>query len=73
MPGEQHVKFMLRIPRAMRERIAGEAEANGRSLNAEITARLGKSLDDDRRLDHLAALLDRIEATVRLVEGRPGE
>ena len=49
MPGEQHVKFMLRIPRAMRERIAGEAEANGRSLNAEITARLGKSLDGDRR------------------------
>jgi hypothetical protein len=72
MPGEQHVKFMLRIPRAMRERIAGEAEANGRSLNAEITARLGTSLDGDRRIDDLAALLDRIEATVRFVEGRTG-
>ena len=26
MPGEHHVKFMLRIPHAMRERIASEAE-----------------------------------------------
>lgn len=72
MPGEQHVKFMLRIPRAMRERIVGEAKAKGRSLNAEITARLGKSLDDDRRLGDLIARIDRIEARVRHLFDEPG-
>jgi hypothetical protein len=72
MPGEHHVKFMLRIPNAMRERIATEAEANGRSLNAEIAARLAKSLDDDQRLDNLAALIERIETTIRRVEKHVG-
>ena len=72
MPGEHHVKFMLRIPHAMRERMATKAEANGRSLNAEITARLAKSLDDDKRLDNLAALIERIETTIRRVEEHVG-
>jgi hypothetical protein len=33
-------KFMLRLPDGMRERIKTEAEANRRSMNAEIVARL---------------------------------
>ena len=73
MPGEHHVKFMLRIPHGMRERIATEAEANGRSLNAEISARLAKSLNDDQRLHHLTALIERIQMTLRRLEEHIGE
>jgi hypothetical protein len=36
-------KFMLRLPDGVRDRIAGEAEKNKRSMNAEIVARLEKS------------------------------
>jgi hypothetical protein len=37
-------KFMLRLPDGMRERIAEVAKANGRSMNAEIVARIEASL-----------------------------
>ncbi|PPA77677.1 hypothetical protein C4E15_06630 [Achromobacter spanius] len=33
-------KFMLRLPDGMRDQIARDAKANGRSMNAEIVARL---------------------------------
>lgn len=33
-------KFMLRLPDGMRDQIAKDAKANGRSMNAEIIARL---------------------------------
>lgn len=36
-------KFMLRLPDGMRPRIAAVAKANGRSMNAEIVARLESS------------------------------
>lgn len=36
-------KFMLRLPDGMRERIKDAAEANSRSMNAEIVARLDSS------------------------------
>lgn len=38
-------KFALRLPDGMRERIKAEAEANNRSMNAEIVSRLQDSLD----------------------------
>lgn len=38
--GRESDKFMLRLPDGMRERIKAEAEANNRSMNAEIVARL---------------------------------
>jgi hypothetical protein len=40
-------KFMIRLPGGMRSRIAEEAKANGRSMNAEIVARLQGSLDPE--------------------------
>lgn len=46
--GENRTKpdgFMLRMPNGMRERIKENAEANNRSMNAEIVERLGWSLD----------------------------
>lgn len=33
-------KFMLRLPKGMRERIKSAADANGRSMNSEIVAAL---------------------------------
>lgn len=42
--GRDSDKFMLRFPDGMRDRIAEEAKANGRSMNAEIVARLAASL-----------------------------
>jgi hypothetical protein len=38
--GRDSDKFMLRLPDGMRKRIKAEAEANRRSMNAEIVARL---------------------------------
>jgi hypothetical protein len=38
--GRDSDKFMLRFPDGMRDRIAEAAKANGRSMNAEIIARL---------------------------------
>lgn len=39
-PSDKQDKFMLRLPDGMRDRIAQEAAANSRSMNAEIVARL---------------------------------
>lgn len=38
--GRESDKFMLRLPDGMRDRIKAAAEANGRSMNAEIVATL---------------------------------
>ncbi|MGL5450968.1 MAG: Arc family DNA-binding protein [Aeromonas sp.] len=38
-------KFVLRLPDGMREKIAEQAKANGRSMNAEIVYHLQKAMD----------------------------
>lgn len=38
-------QFMVRLPKGMRARIADAAEASGRSMNAEVVARLAQTLD----------------------------
>lgn len=40
-------KFMLRLPDGMRSTIASKAKTSGRSMNAEIVARLEQSLEAD--------------------------
>ncbi len=45
--GRDSDKFMLRFPDGMRERIKLAADANGRSMNAEINARLEASFEVD--------------------------
>lgn len=45
--GRDSDKFMLRLPDGMRNRLKSEAAENNRSLNAEIVARLERSLSDD--------------------------
>lgn len=43
--GRDSDKFMLRLPVGMRDRLKAEAEANKRSMNAEIVARLETTFD----------------------------
>lgn len=42
-PSRNLAKFVVRLPEGMRDRIAKAAEANGRSMNAEIVKRLEDS------------------------------
>lgn len=49
-PSERQQRFIVRMPDGMRERIKIAAERNGRSMNAEIVARLDESFLDAVRL-----------------------
>lgn len=55
-------KFMLRMPEGMRDRIAREAKTNGRSMNAELIARIEKTLEDDTALVKLTGRVEELEA-----------
>lgn len=44
-------KFMLRLPDGLRDQIAELAKANGRSMNAEIVARLKFAIEFDAAVD----------------------
>ena len=50
-PSDTADKFMLRLPDGMRDQIAELAKANGRSMNAEIIARIEFSLQFDAAVD----------------------
>ncbi|MCU0904868.1 MAG: Arc family DNA-binding protein [Tabrizicola sp.] len=50
-PSQSQDKFILRLPDGMRDHIRIAAEANNRSMNAEIIARLSASLRTDLRQD----------------------
>ncbi|MEH3117099.1 MAG: Arc family DNA-binding protein [Methylorubrum populi] len=51
-PAREQDKFVLRLPDGMRDRLKAEAEANGRSMNAEIIARLQVSLSTQHYFDY---------------------
>lgn len=44
--GRESDKFMLRLPDGVRERIAEAAKANNRTMNAELVARILKTLEE---------------------------
>lgn len=46
-PAREQDKFVLRLPDGMRDRLKAEAEANKRSMNAEILARLVASFEQN--------------------------
>jgi Arc-like DNA binding domain len=48
MSGEDPYRFLLRMPQALREPLRDAAETQGRSLNAEIVARLEASVAEQR-------------------------
>lgn len=54
-PSELKDRFILRLPEGMRDRIAEEAKAHSRSMNAEFVARLQASFDPAPSVDGAAA------------------
>jgi hypothetical protein len=65
-------QFVIRFPEGMRDRIASLAAANGRSMNAELIDRIGKSMvdsDDIKNLENtVGKLWDRIELIKEILE-----
>lgn len=50
-------KFMLRLPDGMRDRIRAAAEANGRSMNAEIVYTLEHAYPGNTEIDEIASAI----------------
>jgi len=55
-------KYVVRFPDGMRDRIAESAKANNRSMNAEIVARLERSLTENTSFEppHVIRLLEEL-------------
>jgi len=74
--GRQSFQQMLRLPDELKDRIKAAAEANNRSMNAEIVARLEGRIEQDEegqsiRISLPRKLLDRIVHQAELVEEDP--
>ncbi|TWD58111.1 Arc-like DNA binding dprotein [Agrobacterium vitis] len=70
-PSDKQDQYIVRFPDGMRDQLKNEAAANGRSMNAEIVARLGWSLEgnlSDLSAEGFGALIKRLEATVETAE-----
>lgn len=57
-PSDLADKMMMRLPPGMREKIAEAAKDSGRSMNAEVVARLEQSFEND---DASAAQAEKVE------------
>lgn len=67
-------KTALRLPKPLHERILAAAEINGRSMNAEIVARLQETFDMDAESDEESGPTDEMLALLRETIIRlPGE
>jgi len=65
-PSDKLDQYIVRFPHGMRDRIKAEAEQNGRSMNAEIIARIEHSLNQraDAIISTAEAHLTRIEKNI---------
>lgn len=54
-PSQTADKFIIRLPEGMRDRITEEAKSNGRTMNAEVVARLQDSFEALGSADAVAA------------------
>jgi hypothetical protein len=68
-PGRGSDQFMVRMPPGMRSALSKEAESSGRSMNAEIVARLDASFQEFLSLEGLVQMSKRIGASVQALEG----
>jgi hypothetical protein len=57
-------KFIVRLPDGMRQKIMDAAQANNRSMNAEIVARLAGSFSAGAALCPLDTRIDRLADTI---------
>jgi hypothetical protein len=55
-------QFMVRMPPGMRAALAAEAESSGRSMNAEIVARLAASFEQILSIEGFVAISKQISA-----------
>ncbi|GAB1581724.1 Arc family DNA-binding protein [Phyllobacterium phragmitis] len=46
-PSEEKDRFMVRLPDGMRDKLKAVADANKRTMNAEIVARLERTIAED--------------------------
>lgn len=60
--------FGLRMPPDLRAKLEESARVNGRSLNSEILARLGESIELDRRIEEHNKLDNQSEETKILLK-----
>jgi len=56
-PSEELDKFLLRMSTGLRDKIKAIADRNGRSMNAEIVARLERSIDFEDEYGSLEAVM----------------
>jgi hypothetical protein len=68
-PGRGSDQFMVRMPPGMRSALSKEAERSGRSMNAEIVARLDASFQEFLNLEGIVAVSKRLQAGVDFLEG----
>ena len=61
-------QFMVRMPPGMRSALSAEAEKSGRSMNAEIVARLDASFVEFLSLEGMVAISKRLQAGVEFLE-----
>jgi hypothetical protein len=60
-------QFMLRLPDGMRDKLAKMAEANGRSMNAEILSALEQHLAGTDRLSAIEAFIQKHRTNIEAV------
>ncbi|EAQ35768.1 hypothetical protein NB311A_05108 [Nitrobacter sp. Nb-311A] len=61
-------QYIVRFPEGMRDALKAEAEQNGRSLNAEIVARLEYTFEEVLNALGIQALATRMQATTEALE-----
>ncbi|NEJ20084.1 Arc family DNA-binding protein [Rhizobium leguminosarum] len=63
-------KFMLRFPDGMRDRIRAEADENGRSMNAEIVARIEDTFEGSEEVEDLWRQIYQKDARIKHLEAQ---
>lgn len=68
----EEVRFTLRLPAALRDRLIDKGKENGRSLNAEIVSRLERAIIEEDSFDKsiydfTGELEERLEKLERMV------
>lgn len=69
-PGRGSDQFPLRLPDGMRDKIGAAATENGRSMNAEIVARLEGSFDDADKFAEARAEIEKLSNQLAYEEGK---
>ena len=68
-PGRGSEQFPLRMPDGMRDALKVAADRNGRSMNAELVARLQASFGEEEKLwDEINRIAETVEAIARTLD-----